>query len=241
MIPSSASWSVLVGEVGHGRKLIRLCIASPIGKLALENAFMCGVRCTLSTRLHPASKQLQAWRQRQATRHLGHLGLHFGLALRLGVAARRHDQVLQDLRLLRLQEARIDAHAPHLALAVHGDHDQAAARPALDHECRKLLLYFLDAVLHIFDLLHHAHQVVHEISLSLGSRRWAVTISIAPTASSRTAYCPVHPAAVSSSRAPFKRLTAAILASGNASRTAATAGGVSSAAISAASRSRRAA
>ena len=61
------------------------------------------------------SKKLHAGGQRQASGDLGHLLLHAGLDLGFGIGAGGDDQVLEDLRFIRLQQARVDLDAFDLA------------------------------------------------------------------------------------------------------------------------------
>src|SRR5512134_3548169 len=62
-------------------------------------------------------EKLQARRQRQTAGHLLHLGLQRRVELAFGIAGRGDNEILEDLRLVRLDEARIDADLLHVALA----------------------------------------------------------------------------------------------------------------------------
>src|SRR5690606_23961923 len=99
---------------------------------------------------------------------LGHLALHLGLALALGVVEGGDDQVLDHAGVLGLEQRRIDADRAHLALAGQGDGDHAAARAALDHQLGQFGLHGLHLRLHLAGGLHHAHDVFHSSSSSCG-------------------------------------------------------------------------
>src|SRR5690606_9326740 len=59
-----------------------------------------------------------------------------------------------------------DLQAAQLALAGHGDGDEAAAGAAFDEEVADVLLELLHLGLHALQVLHHAHDVFHSSSSS---------------------------------------------------------------------------
>ena len=94
-----------------------------------------------------ASKQFQTGRKRQAAGERFHFLFHHLLDLGLSVIVRGHDQVLEDLRLLGLEQRGIDLDMRHVALAAERDCHHAAARAAFDHGALKLGLHVSHAAL----------------------------------------------------------------------------------------------
>ena len=79
------------------------------------------------------------------------------------------DQVFEDLALFRLEQRRVDPDRLHLALAGHGDGDEAGAGGAGDLKCGDLLLHGLHFGLQFLRLLHHAHEIAHRHRSQLSS------------------------------------------------------------------------
>ena len=106
-------------------------------------------------------EQLHSGRQRQAAGQALHFLLHdrFGLAAR--VAVRSHDQVLDDLGLVRLEQRGVEAHALPLACGRQRDGHEPAAGGAFDLDAVELGLHRLHFGLEFRGLLHQAHEIRH--------------------------------------------------------------------------------
>ena len=87
-----------------------------------------------------AKWQIEAGRQVQAAGEFLHLvrRLLLGFCLRIGM--RRDDQIFENIRLIRVHQARVDLDTLQLALAAEGHGDHPGCRRALDrHLCQALL------------------------------------------------------------------------------------------------------
>src|SRR6185312_396331 len=109
---------------------------------------------TLERQLHPR-------RQLHAAGDLLHLARHHRVDLAFGVAMRGDDQVLQHLRIRRIDKLRVDVDLPQVALAVQRYTHEAGARLAVDLQRLELRLHFLHAGLHLRRLLHQTAKVLH--------------------------------------------------------------------------------
>ena len=83
------------------------------------------------------------------------------LGLLAGILVRRDDEILQDLLLLGLEQARIDDDALHRSLGAERDGDEAAAGLPLDFDLFERGLRIGHLGLHRLRLLHDAHEVFH--------------------------------------------------------------------------------
>src|SRR5579871_6994710 len=87
-----------------------------------------------------------------------------GFDLVLGVLGGGADQVFQDFHLGRIDGLGVDLDRTHVALAVEGDPDHAAAGLARHLRPLELGLQFGHARLHGLGLLHHLAEILHQLS-----------------------------------------------------------------------------
>src|SRR3954453_7461596 len=115
-----------------------------------------------ATAVGMSSAETQPGRQAEAAGQRLHLFLHRGFRLAAGVIMRRHQQVLEHLALLRLDQRRVDPDRLDFHLRGHAHADQPAARDALDLDLAEFFLHRLHLRLQLRGLLHHAEKISHE-------------------------------------------------------------------------------
>jgi hypothetical protein len=79
----------------------------------------------------------------------------------LGIGMGGDDQILENLLLFGLEQARIDIGPRERTFAIERDLDEPAARLPDDRHLAELCLHVLHAGLHLLDLLHHGAKILH--------------------------------------------------------------------------------
>ena len=96
-------------------------------------------------------------REVQARRNLAHFGVGNFLGLAERLVCRRHNHVLQQLGVGRIERLRVNLDGGDAAVALGGDLDGAAAAGGLDGVRGELRL-------HLFHLLLHSRSLFHQFS-----------------------------------------------------------------------------
>src|SRR3954454_8946480 len=121
--------------------------------------------------------------QAEATGQCLHLFLHRAFRLAPRIIMRGHQEVLENLALLRLHQRWIDLDGLDFHLRGHPHGDHTAAGNALDFDTAELFLHRLHLGLQLLRLLHHAEKISHSccpltfrsVVVAVGTLAWVFT------------------------------------------------------------------
>src|ERR1700721_1640255 len=111
------------------------------------------------------SGEAQPRRQAQSAGQRLHLFLHRGLCLAPRVVMRGHQQVVEDLALIRLHQRRVDLDGLDFHLRGHAYADEASTGEALDFDMAEFFLHRLHLRLELGCLLHYAEKISNGLFL----------------------------------------------------------------------------